>query len=74
MDASDGQIWNQCSLKKKAMDGTLGLPDEVPLPEDIETSPYFFVGDDAFALRSFPSETVPQTSWSSTKGIQLPNI
>ena len=51
--ASDGQIWNQCTLKKKAMDGTLGLPAEVPLPEDIEPSPYFFVADDAFALRTF---------------------
>ncbi|XP_068235815.1 putative nuclease HARBI1 [Palaemon carinicauda] len=50
--ASDAQIYNDCELKECAEDGTLGFPDPEPLPSDNQDVPYFFIGDDAFALRS----------------------
>ena len=50
--ASDAQIYNDSELKQCAEDGTLGLPDPEPLPNDTQNVPYYFVGDDAFSLRS----------------------
>ena len=50
--ASDAQIYNQSELKQCAEDGTLGLPDPDPLPHDDQDVPYYFIGDDAFGLRT----------------------
>ena len=47
--ASDAQIYSDSELKQCAEDGTLG-PE--PLPNDTQNAPYYFVGDDAFSLRS----------------------
>ena len=33
---SDSQIWNQCVLHSKVDRGDMDLPDEVPLPENID--------------------------------------
>lgn len=51
--ASDAQIWNRLELKETIEDGTIGFPDPAPLHKDDRPVPYFIVGDDAFALKSW---------------------
>ena len=50
---SDAQIWNSCDMKDHLEDGSLEIPPPVPLVEGEMDIPYFFVGDDAFALRHY---------------------
>lgn len=52
---SDAQIYNNSELKECIDAGTLGIPDPASLPHDDDDHPmpYFFVGDDAFAMRTY---------------------
>jgi len=54
---SDAGVFNGFSLNRKIDAGTLDLPEPDPLLNDDKDTPYFFVGDDAFALR--PSRMKP---------------
>ena len=67
--ASDAQIYNNSELKQCAEDGTLGLPDPEPLPNDTEDVPYFFVGDDAFGLRPTMMKPYSQRGLQNEKRI-----
>ena len=49
---SDAQMYNDSELREAAEDDTTGLPDAEPLPNDTQDVPYFFIGNDAFALRT----------------------
>ena len=51
--ASDGQIWNNCEARQALQAGVLGIPDPDPLPGDDVDTPYYFVGDDAFGMRTW---------------------
>ena len=63
--ASDGGIWNCSSLLRALEDSNRArLPDPEPLPHDDLPVPYHFVGDDAFALRSFLMKPYPHRSQS----------
>jgi hypothetical protein len=50
---SDCAVFNQSELKDAVEAGALGIPDAEPLPGDDHDIPYFFVGDDAFALSTW---------------------
>lgn len=51
--SSDSQIFNDCELKEMIEEDQLCIPPAEPLPGGELDIPYFFIGDDAFALRSF---------------------
>ena len=51
--SSDAQIFNDCQLREGIEDGSIGLPAPENLPSDDRPVPYFLVGDDAFALKTW---------------------
>ncbi|XP_002738105.2 cubilin-like [Saccoglossus kowalevskii] len=51
--ASDGGTWSNCSLHDAVEENRAGVPQSEPLPNDDQPVPYHFVGDDAFALRTW---------------------
>lgn len=48
---SDAQIFNASDLSRCLEHNTLDFPQDRPLPGDDQPFPFYFVGDDAFALR-----------------------
>jgi hypothetical protein len=50
---SDAGIFNASTLKQALESDTLGVPAPAPLPGDDKPTPYFLVGDDAFALKTW---------------------
>ncbi len=51
--ASDAQVFNDSQLKEAIEDGTMKFPEDDALPGDDRPMPYFIIGDDAFALRTW---------------------
>ncbi|XP_052222164.1 uncharacterized protein LOC127838414 [Dreissena polymorpha] len=51
--ASDAQLFNNTELRTMLEINSLNLPDSYPLPCDDKNTPYFLIGDDAFALRTW---------------------
>lgn len=51
--ASDAQIFNSSDLLEVMTAQTLQFPDADPLPGDNVDMPYFFIGDEAFALKTW---------------------
>ena len=49
---SAAQEFNGCELKEHLEDGVLSLPAPVPLPNEDQDFPYFFMGDVASPLTS----------------------
>ena len=49
---SDGQIYNASEFAEILRSGEISLPDDAPLPNDDIPHPFFFLADDAFALKS----------------------
>lgn len=66
---SDGGVWNKCSLLQSLADNTFPVPPPRPLPFGNTEMPYVFVGDDAFALRSFLMKPYPQKQLSLDRRI-----
>ena len=50
---SDGGVFSKCSLHHSLETGTVELPPAIPLPGWTQPVPYFFVADDAFAMRNY---------------------
>lgn len=51
--SSDAGIFNDSGLHRAVENGKVGFPEAERLPGDDRPIPYFFVGNDAFALRSW---------------------
>uniref|UniRef100_A0A672GT12 DDE Tnp4 domain-containing protein n=1 Tax=Salarias fasciatus TaxID=181472 RepID=A0A672GT12_SALFA len=51
--ASGGGTWSNCSLHGAVEENRAAVPQPEPLPNDDKLVPYHFVGDDAFALRTW---------------------
>ncbi|XP_068227985.1 putative nuclease HARBI1 [Palaemon carinicauda] len=51
--ALDGGTWSNWSLHDALEENRAGVPQHKPLPNDDHPVPYHFVGDDAFALRTW---------------------
>ena len=51
--ASDAGVFNGSRLRTSIEEGRITFPDPEPLPSDDNDMPYFFIGDDAFALRKW---------------------
>ena len=56
---NDSGVWNKSSLLQAIQNGLLRLPKDDALPNGVIT-PYFFVGDDAFAIKKFMMKPYPQ--------------
>ena len=63
--ASDALIYNDSEIKELAEDETIRFPAPDSLPNDYQDVPYFFIGDDAFALRE--NMMKPYSHWSLDK-------
>lgn len=48
---SDGRALKESHFLKSLQDGSLQLPDDVPLPGENQNFPHYFVGDEAFPLK-----------------------
>jgi len=57
--SSDCGVFNRSSLEPALREGTLGLPQPQPLPQDDKDTPFFVVGDDAFPLRTYLIKPFP---------------
>ena len=57
--SSDCGVFNRSSLEPALREGTLGLPQPQPLPQDDKDTPFFVVGDDAFPLRTYLIKSFP---------------
>ena len=51
--AGDAQVFNEGELKEAVEAGIMNIPDADPMPNDDKDMPYFIIGDDAFALKTW---------------------
>ncbi len=51
--SSDAQIFEDCGIKQAIDQHVIGFPPPDHLPDDDRDTPYLFVGDDVFPLRTY---------------------
>ena len=64
---NDGEVWNKSELQKCIEDGTIKLPMNDALSASYPNMPYVFLGDDAFALKTFMMKPYPQNNLTVDK-------
>lgn len=57
--ASDGGVWDRCSLKQGVEGNMLAIPQPENIPFSDKQCPYVFVGDDAFPLKTYLMKPYP---------------
>ena len=57
---SDGRIWSNSNLSKQLEENSLGIPGPKNLTNSNSTTPYVYLGDDAFALETYLMKPYPQ--------------
>ena len=50
---NDGGIWSNSNLSKQLEENSLGISGPKKLTNSNITTPYVFLGDDAFALKTY---------------------
>ena len=65
---NDSGVWNKSSLLQAMQNGSVKLPKDDALPNGVIV-PYFFVGDDVFALKKFMMKPYPQQSLTADKRV-----
>ena len=66
---SDSQIMNDCVLKRKIEDGSIRRPVAAPIVLNERKVEYFFLGDDAFALKTWMMKPYSERQMSREKRI-----
>ena len=66
---ADGGVFADTDLKRAIEDGTLGIPDDAPLPNDSEPVPFAIVADEAFPLKTWLMKPYPQRGLSHDERI-----
>ena len=61
---SDAGVFSETVLKEALEAATVGLPEPDPLPNDDQPMPYYIVGDDAFALKTWLMKPMPHRNMS----------
>eukprot|EP00102_Acyrthosiphon_pisum_P010525 XP_008178864.1 PREDICTED: uncharacterized protein LOC103308025 [Acyrthosiphon pisum] len=56
---SDGGILEESTMGKRLETGTLNVPQNAPLPGQMEDTPMVLIGDEAFALKSYLMKPFP---------------
>ena len=51
--AGDAGIWNQCELMQAIDQNRAHIPPRACLPNDDQPMPYFIIGDNAFAMKTW---------------------
>ena len=64
---NDGGVWNKCGISSAIEDKTLDIPCPHTLPLDQTGVPFVFLGDDAFALKSYMMKPYPQQNLTTDK-------
>ena len=60
---SDGGIWGNSNIAKLLDEGKLGIPGPKSLPNSPKESPFVFLGDEVFSLKSYLMKPYPQRSF-----------
>ena len=71
----DANVFNHSELRSCIDDDTIGFPAAEPLAQDDQDMPYFIVGDDAFALRTWMMKPYSKRHLTDPERIfQLPTL
>ena len=67
--SSDGGVFDDTSLYDALEEGTAGLPETLPIPNDDQHLPFCIVGDDAFGLRTWLLKPYPHRCMTNQEKI-----